>query len=99
MRQQAWDSQAGVGPLQSGQTPQNVEQEQNMGPLLTGEQKAKRPPHSHREVPSSPDPQDPYWPCDPGHSPLPLTHVVLLLYFPHHLGVGRPPENPLSGES
>lgn len=26
-------------------------------------------------------------------------HVVLLLHFPYHLGVGRPPENPLSGES
>lgn len=56
MRQQAWDSQAGAGPLQSGQMPQNVEQEQNMRPLLTGEQKAKRPPHSHIEVPSSPAP-------------------------------------------
>ena len=29
----------------------------------------------------------------------PLTHVVLLLHFPNNLGVGRPPENPLSGES
>ena len=29
----------------------------------------------------------------------PLTHVVLVLNFPDNLGVGRPPENPLSGES
>lgn len=29
----------------------------------------------------------------------PLTHVVLVLNFPDNLGVGRPPENPLSGET
>lgn len=31
------------------------------------------------------------------HSP--LTHIVFLLHFPDNLGVGRPPEDALSGES
>lgn len=28
-----------------------------------------------------------------------LTHVVFLLHFPYNLGVSRPPEDPLGGES
>lgn len=31
------------------------------------------------------------------HSP--LTHIVFLLHFSYNLGVGRPPEDALSGES
>lgn len=29
----------------------------------------------------------------------PLTHIVFLLHFPYNLGVGRPPEDALGGES
>lgn len=70
----------------SHQRTQKLWQEESLGPCL-------QPSYSHASFSQT------HTQSDVALGSEPLTHIVFLLHFPYNLGVRRPPEDALGGES